>query len=308
VSTKYPPAAPSYSGDTLQIHRFLQDPAAVALRMRTILNRRYISDVLLKARLEVQGGAITWESGEPLTTAEAPRAVAPGAEYPLVKIASGTPQLAKTTKWGQDAEVTDEAIKRLKRNPVDRAFTKLANQNVATVDALSLSVIASAVTATHAAAAVWATATAEQILTDVMVAKAKVTTLGEGFDPDVVGLNDLLYAIAKAKFIAAGYLPREGAQNAIATGDFPRVEGMLWLPSPFAPATPIVADTAQLGGMADEEIGGPGYVSAGGDGTAPVEVKSIRDEDNDQYRLRARRVTVPVVLEPAAAIEITGTA
>lgn len=307
MTTKYPPAAPTYSGDSLTIHRFLQNPAAVAARLRNILQQRYIADALLTARLDVQGGAITWESGEPLTTKEAPRAVAPGAEYPLVQIGDGTPQLAKTTKWGQDAEVTDEAIKRLKRNPVDRAFTKLANQNVKTVDSLALSVISSAVTSTRAASALWANATAEQILTDVMLAKADVTSLGEGFDPKVVALDDLTYAIAKAKFIAAGYLPREGAANAIATGDFPRVEGMTWLPSPNAQAsTVLLADTDVLGGMADEELGGPGYVSASGPGTASVEVKSIRDDDNDQYRLRARRVTVPVVLEPLAAIEITG--
>ena len=50
--------------------------------------------------------------------------------------------------------------------------------------------------------------------------------------------------------------------------------------------------------MADEDLGGPGYVKAGGIGT---EVKTIRDDENDQYRVRARRVTVPVVVEPAAA-------
>jgi hypothetical protein len=59
-----------------------------------------------------------------------------------------------------------------------------------------------------------------------------------------------------------------------------------------------VADSKQLGGMADEDLGGPGYVKVNGVG---VEVKTIRDDENDQYRVRARRVTVPVVVEPAAA-------
>jgi hypothetical protein len=58
-----------------------------------------------------------------------------------------------------------------------------------------------------------------------------------------------------------------------------------------------VLDSSQLGGMADEDLGGPGYVRAGGVG---VETKSIRDDDNDQNRIRARRVTVPIVLEPTA--------
>ena len=58
--------------------------------------------------------------------------------------------------------VTDEAIKRLNRNPVDRAFSKLINQMVKKVDGVSLAAILSAVTATDSAAAVWSTATAKQ--------------------------------------------------------------------------------------------------------------------------------------------------
>ena len=65
-------------------------------------------------------------------------------------------------------------------------------------------------------------------------------------------------------------------------------------------------DSDQLGGMADEDLGGPGYVSAAGEGTAAVQVKVMRKDEEDKYRLRARRVTVPVVLEPGAARKITG--
>ncbi|MEV5394492.1 hypothetical protein AB0K56_29615, partial [Nocardia farcinica] len=93
----------------------------------------------------------------------------------------------------------------------------------------------------------------------------------------------------------------------IYTGDFPQIAGLRFLPTPNLPVTgaAIVADTTQLGGMADEKLGGPGYVSAGGS-IPGVEVKTIRDDENDKYRLRSRRVTVPVVLEPRAAWKITG--
>jgi hypothetical protein len=82
---------------------------------------------------------------------------------------------------------------------------------------------------------------------------------------------------------------------------------MTWMATTHTPAanTALVADSQQLGGMADEDLGGPGYVSAAGPNTAPVEVKVIRDDDEDLYTLRARRVTVPIVLEPAAARKIT---
>jgi hypothetical protein len=32
----------------------------------------------------------------------------------------------------------------------------------------------------------------------------------------------------------------------------------------------------------------------------------MRDDENDQWRLRARRVFVPYVMEPNAAVKITG--
>jgi hypothetical protein len=108
-----------------------------------------------------------------------------------------------------------------------------------------------------------------------------------------------------AAFISAGLTPRESADTALLTGQFPTILGMQWLASPNVPTsgTGLVLDSQTLGGMADEDLGGPGYTKVNGVG---VETKSIRDDDNDQTRLRARRVTVPVVVEPAAARKISG--
>jgi hypothetical protein len=309
MSYTYPPAAPTVSGDNITIHRFLQNPTLVARRLRTLLQQRYIADALLKGRFAVSGGAIVTESGDSLFTGESPRAVSAGGEYPLVTVGGGTPSLVKTVKWGQDSEVTDESIKRLQMDPVNRALTKLANQNVKHVDSVALSVIASSVTATQAAAATWATADAEQILLDVMTAKARVIAQNEGHDPDTVAVDDINWAIAMAKFAAAGYLPRENnAQNPVLTGDFPLIAGMRWLATPNVPVlgTALVVDSEQLGGMADEDLGGPGYVSAAGPGTAAVETKVMRQDEEDKYRLRARRVTVPVVVDAGAGRTITG--
>lgn len=298
----YPPASPTISGDAVTIHRLLANPTLVARRLRTLLEQRYVADALLKGRFQVSGGAILYETGEAIGTAENPRAVAPGAEYPLVKLADGAASLAKTTKWGQDAEVTDENIKRLLRNPVDRAFTKLANQSVSYVDGISMSAITSAVTATANLGAALASASAEQILTAFLSAAANVRALNMGYDPDTAVMDDLSHAIVMAKFIAAGYLPREAANTPLMTGEFPSLYGLTWLATPNGIAnTALVVDSEQLGGMADEDLGGPGYTKVDGVG---VEVKTIRDDHNDKYRLRARRVTVPVVLEPAAGRKI----
>ena len=301
----YPAPPPSITGDNVTIHRLLQNPALIARRLRTLAEQRFISDALLTGRFEAVGGAIQFEQGgESLYTDRSPEIVRPGMEYPLAGLPLGPTQIAAVEKWGQDVPVTDEAIKRLNRNPVDRAFLKLINQMVKTVDGVALAVVASSVTASVAAAASWATATAKQIFLDVAKAKADIIDLNEGFEPDTVVLPTLAWTYAMATFGDAGYLPREDGNAPVLTGEFPVIDGMRWLPTPNLPVAnaALVVDSTQLGGMADENLGGPGYAGA----MQGVETKSIRDDDNDQYKLRARRVTVPVVLEPGAAKKITG--
>jgi hypothetical protein len=303
----YPPAAPTISGDVVSINRFLANPTLLARRLRTILEQRYIADTLLSGRFQVSGGAVTYETGESIFTPDNPLAVAPGSEYPLTNPATGAASIAKTVKWGQDALVTDESIKRRQMDPVNRALTKLANQNVAYVDSVALSAISSAVANTTSAGAAWdnSSTTAASILNDVAQAKAYILALNQGYDPDTVVVNDADWAFAMSKFVAAGYVPREdSANNPALTGNFPSILGMRWLASPNMPAsnTALVLDSKQLGGMADEDLGGPGYAKVNGQG---VEVKTIREDDKDQFRLRARRVTVPVVVEPAAAYKLT---
>src|ERR1700759_852182 len=126
----YPPAAPSLSGDLETISRFLNNPTLVSRRLRTIAEQRYISDVVLSPRFQVSGGAVLYETGESIFTSDNPRAVAPGSEYPLTMAPTGVASIAKTVKWGQDTEITDESIKRQNMQPVSKAMLKLVNQNV----------------------------------------------------------------------------------------------------------------------------------------------------------------------------------
>lgn len=302
----YPPAAPSITGDNITISRFLKDPTLIARRLRTLAEQRFIADVLLTGRFDATGGSIRYETGESIYADKAPEQVAPGAEYPLTSISDGTEQVAKTAKWGRDSEITDEAIARRKMDPVNRALVKQVNQMVKTVDSIALAAIASQVTQTTAASASWSSGSAT-ILRDVLKAVANIRALNEGFEPDTIVVDDMTWAMVMSDDKIAQLLKREDGLAPIYTGDFPQIAGLRFLPTPNLPVTgaAIVADTTQLGGMADEKLGGPGYVSAGGS-IPGVEVKTIRDDDNDKYRLRSRRVTVPVVLEPRAAWKITG--
>src|SRR5690349_5921095 len=101
----YPPAAPTISGDTVTINRYLNQPTRVARDLRTILQQRYIADALLTGRFTIEGGAILYETGESIFPADAPQAIPPGGEYPLTVLAGGNASMAKPVKWGEDAEV-----------------------------------------------------------------------------------------------------------------------------------------------------------------------------------------------------------
>ena len=302
----YPPAAPTISGDNITISRFLKDPTLVARRLRTLAEQRFIADVLLSARLTTESGSILYETGESIYSDRAPEAVAPGAEYPLTTVGTGPAQLAKTVKWGRDAEITDEAISRQNIDPVNRALTKLVNNTVKTVDGVALAAIASAVTQTTAATASWyGSGATPVILRDALKAVASIRALNEGYEPDTLVVDDLTWAYIMSDDKISNAIARESKDAPVYTGNFPVVGGLRVLATPNlpTPGVALVVDSTQLGGMADEKLAGPGYVAAEGVG---IQAKTIREDKNDKWLVRARRVTVPVVLEPRAAWKITG--
>lgn len=312
MAVTYPPVQPTLSGDVLTISRFLNNPTLVARRLRTLAEQRFISDVLLSGRISTTSGSVLYETSESIYSDRAPQSVAPGAEYPLTPISTGNASLAKTVKWGNDALITDEAIARQLFNPVDKALTKLVNQTVKTVDGVSMSAVNSAVTQNTAAIASWAgTGSTPQILRDVARAVANIVKLNQGYEPDYLIVDDATYANLISDTGVATLLRRENQTNPVYTGVFPVINGLTVLPSPnitnagTTSAYALVVDSRALGSMVDENLGGPGYVNSGGVG---IQAKSIREDESDTWRLRCRRVTVPIIQEPAAAWKITGVA
>ncbi|MCQ4148681.1 phage major capsid protein [Rhodococcus qingshengii] len=298
MAITYPAGPPVFSGDIAEINRYLNTPSVVARRINTIAAQRFVSDFILTSRTDVSGGAVVFEQDDPLYTERAPEAISPGGEYPLTGLGDGTPQAVRVTKWGQDVPITDEKIKRSNFSPVEKAFQRLVNTLVKTVDSLSLSLVASQVTATQPAASSWSGSTST-ILRDIMLAKAKVTALNKGYEPNAMVVDDATWAILASDDKLSTLMAREDKSNSVYTGEFRVVAGLTLLPTPNLPAAGAwVIDTNALGGIADEKLG-QGYA---GD---VIETKSIRDDDNDQWRVRARRVCVPYVNEPGAAIKIT---
>ncbi|PFG17195.1 hypothetical protein ATK74_1758 [Propionicimonas paludicola] len=303
----FPPGTVTISGTNLTASYFLSQPNFVARRLRELADLRYVGSNLLRGRAATTGGAVGYEvAGESIFADSAPEVVAPGGEYTLTTTGAGTPAVAKVSKYGKDSLVTDEDVKRRNMDPVNRGLNKLANSCGLIVDQAVGSAIASAVTATVAAAAKWNLSATETILLDVMLAQASITGQNLGYQPDTLLVSDVVWAWMTSNKGIAALMARENLNNPVYTGRFQNLAGLDVVHVPVANmpggvgTNAWVLDTTNLGFIAKEDLGG-GYLPAGD----LVESKTIREDLNDGWRLRARVNFAAAVTDPLAGYKIT---
>lgn len=287
----YPPVAPTLSGDVLTINRFLASPTLIQRRLNTLAQNRFIADVILTGRYPAAGGAVLYEQTETIFPARTAEAVEPGSEFPLTGIGTGPAQIAAVRKWGLDTLITDEAIRRQLFNPVDRGLIKLVNGVVKQVDTVALAAINAAPITNFTVATAWATST--RIIKDIAQGVANVRALNLGYDPDTIVVDDNTFVNLMGDSNIINAMRREDPQNAVYTGKFPIIEGLRVLTTPNLPTSgkAYIIDSSLAGGLAEEE---------------PLTSKSIREETNERWRLRAKRIVVPVVIEPGAICSLSG--
>jgi hypothetical protein len=305
----YPPAPGTLSGDLLTIHRLLQSPTQIRRRLRTLADLRFVADQLLTQRFRSSGGAVLYEVSEPVYNEREISAVTPGAEYPRDTTANGTAATAAVSKWGQAVRVTDEKIKRsvYMGEEVDRSLRKLLNTVIRKVDRLTIAAIAAAVTQTQTATAVWSDLTSATILRDIERAVGVVEDLDQGYKPDTILMSTGRYAEFASDDKINNLRRRETTENPVYTGEIEVIAGLTILKTSSGnlPTDDVwILDSKQLGGMADETEVDPGYTVA----EMGVQVQTERIAKADAWDMWARRLTVPVVQEPGAAIRITSTA
>jgi hypothetical protein len=309
----YPPAPPTLSGDILTISRFLNSPALVQRRLRTIAEQRFIADSILTGRYETSGGALLYEQTESIYTSKPPEAVNAGAEYPRSPAAPGPAALAGITKWGQDVPITDEHVHRYGRRAVDVALIKIVNYLVKQVDTTALTAIGAAVPAGNQIDPVagWDTPASSNILFDLLKAKATIEAFDQGYSADTIVTTDLGVArITADKDIIAGLAREAGGGNATVTarGVIQEIAGLRIMATNNIPALStfkaFVLDSSMLGGLAYERLESPEYA---GDPANGVESWTRRDPAaNDQWLVRGRRPVVPIIQEPSCIVAIKG--
>lgn len=304
----YPAAPPALSGDLLTISRLLQSPTQIQRRLRTFTDLRFVSDQILTQRFRSTGGAVLYEVSEPILMARPVESVAPGSEYPLDTPPTGAAAVAAVQKWGLGTFLSDEEILRsvYAGSVVDRALRKLVNSIIKQVDTVTLAAVASAVTATTPAGTGWTTSTG--ILRNIETAKAAILDLNQGYNPDTILMSSTKYALMASDPTISNLRRREASDNPVYSGDIEVIGGLKVVVAPLSSLPGgsddvWVFDTTQLGGMADEQDGAPGYTVS----DMAIQTQSERAAKRDGWDMWGRRKTVPVIQEPAAGIKITST-
>lgn len=307
MSQIYAPPAPTTTDTTMTVSRFINSPVLVYRTLRGLIEKRLVGGLILSGRVDLTGsGSAIFEVGESIFANEDSEIVDDLMDYPLTDDTPSDLGVAVTEKWGLGTEISDKVIARNRMDIVRRKLIKIANRIAFNFDGLVLSAVGSAVTQTQAAGAAWSAAGANPFL-DAMLSQAKIDELDEGYDPDVILARPTPYARLVAAAKTMDYLPREG-NNVVLTGRVVQIAGLTIIKTNRLPVgvDVMVLDSTQLGSIAYERLGG-GYQ---GDVADPVGVESkvlpLDGGQRDGARINARKVAVPMIQEPAAAIKVTG--
>lgn len=300
------PTNPTLSGQKVTVEWLMNNPVFIFRTLRTLVQQRLIGDKLLTGRVDLTGsGSAVFGVSEGIFATRNSERVKGTAEYPLSDDDNGIPALAVVDKWGLGTEVDQGMIAHNRMDILRRKLVKLANRVAFDFDALVLSTISTAITQESDAVADWATtATADPFL-DIMLAGAVVDELNQGYATDTIALKptEFARAVAAAKIIER--MPREGDSTLLITGRMIQVAGITFLKTTNMPSgvKRLLVDSVQLGSIATERLGGPGW--AGDPEIDGIESKVEPLNGRDGFLVQCRKVAVPMVQEPGAGVEIT---
>ncbi|GGM53353.1 hypothetical protein ACFFX1_54945 [Dactylosporangium sucinum] len=299
------PPNPTVVGDNITVSRIVNSPVLIQRMLRTLVQQRLVGDKILSGTVDLTGtGAVNYEVSEAIMAASLAERVDDLMEYPESLDGTAVSAMASTEKWALATSISDKLVARNRIDIVNRKLIKLANRIAFGFDALTISAVASAVTQTQAAAAAWSNTSTADPFADITLGASVVDALNQGYEIDTVLATPNRWArlIAAAKVIERA--PREGGDTLLLTGRLAQIAGLnVWKTTNMPPGVDVMLlDSRQLGSIGWEDQGG-GYL---GDPRG-VQTKRIRLEENDGWKIQGRRIGVPIVQEPGAAIKITGT-
>lgn len=291
--TMYPPGPPAVSGNLITVEAFLRTPSRVQRTVEALTLQRFLADSIFSSG-DAQGGAVVYDeiaAGEFFTSRDV-QAIEAGSEFPVVDVGEAAPKVARVLKWGGAALLTYEAVRRDNRDVLNRQLTKLRNTIIRKVDTVAIAAL-DARLPTQVASGLWSNA-ATDIMTDVETARAAIDDADLGYVADTVIINPAQRIGVKKNTGIRGALPREGiGGNLISARD---LNGLLgfdnWYVSNRQPAGTVKVLASKIVGSIRDELG--------------LYSRTLDQADRERWLVQAARVTVPIITDPLAGINITG--
>lgn len=289
----YPPGPPAVSGNLITVESFLRNPTRVQRTVDALTLQRFLADSIFSSG-DAQGGAVIYDevsAGEWFTTRDA-QAIEAGSEFPIVDVGELAPKVARVLKWGGAAVLTYESVRRDNRDVLNRQLTKLRNTIIRKVDTVAIAAL-DAKLPTMAASGSWATAGTD-IMTDLETARAAIDDADLGYTADTVIINPTQRIGVKKNAGIRAALPREAVGgNLISAKD---LNGLLgfdnWYVSNRQPAGTVKVLASKIVGSIRDEMA--------------LYSRTIDQADRERWLVQAARITVPIITDPLAGINITG--
>lgn len=296
MPTPYPPAPPTVSGANITVDAFLRNPTRVTRAIEALTLNRFFADQIFSAGPPAEGGAVIYDQiteGEFFTDRDV-QAIEPLAEFPIVNSGEHTPLVAAVTKWGGAVELSEEAIRRDRRDVLARELTRLRNTLVRKIDAVALAVLNAAPIQTDTASDDWTGGNNLDIIADLEGARTAIDEQDMGYIADTVILNPAQALDLRTDPDVRAAMPRENmATNMLGAPD---LSGFLRFPNWYVTnrqtaGTIHVLASRQVGSISDE---------------VPVYSRVVVDDLRERRVIQAARVPAIYVTDPKACIKITG--
>lgn len=290
----YPAGAPVVAGNNITVDAFLRNPARVQRAIENLTYQRFIADVLFTAGPTAEGGAVVYDQvvdeGHLFLERDV-QEVEPGSEFPILNSGQAMPLVAVARKYGGEVFLTDEQVRRDRRDVLARETTRLRNTIVRKVDTVAMAALRAAPTQTLAASGDWGTV-AGAAIADTATASNMVSSLDMGYEVDTAFLNPAQELDLLLDSSIRDALPRESTTVPIATGKLGRLMGVDFVvTNRVNPGEVFYVDRGMAGSISDE---------------VPLYARPIRDERRESVFIHGARVVVPYVTDPKSVVRVTG--
>jgi hypothetical protein len=305
---------PTYPSDSppVTVAAMLERPQLLARDLTSLAAKKFVADrIFMRGPSSITaGGSVDYQESESIYPDRDLEEVAPRAEFPM----TGWSEVIKTAtvkKYGLQAPIAFESVRRNRLDQLIRAQRKLANATVRFVDTKAMALLVnSAAIEDVGAVAVWSDTANAKPINDIAKAIMEIELEEEGYDADTLVINPIneYEMLINAQLLAA--LPREDRDGNVQTGRVAPILGLrqILVTSRIAEGRGLVLEARTVGTIADEQPeNSEGYVAYDpGAEQANLWVKVMKDDDHDEWRVRAARFPLMFVAEPGAAKELTG--